>query len=33
MGSCELAVMGLAPRAVSARVIKHFVTNFSEACI
>ena len=32
MGSCELAVMGLESRAVTAGVTKHFVTIFSETC-
>ena len=32
MGSHERAVMCLAPRAVSARVAKHFVTIFSKTC-
>ena len=32
MGSGEQAVIGLASRAVSARVTKHFVTNFSKTC-
>ena len=32
MGSREQAVMGLVSQAVSARVTKHFVTIFSNAC-
>ena len=32
MGSREWAVMGLKSRAVSARLTKHFVINFSKTC-
>ena len=32
MGSCELAIMGLESRAVSAQLTKHFITILSKKC-